>query len=213
MIFGLTGGIASGKSTVLNQFAHLGAKIIESDRIAHDIYAKGKPVYKKIIKQFGREVLNAEKNIDRRKLGKIVFSNQSQRKKLEKITHPEIIAEIKNQINRFKRSNKVIMVDAPLLFEAKLQKMFDKIIVVWIPEKVQIQRLIKRDKITKAEAQKRLSAQISLDKKKKIGDYVIDNSGSPAATAAKIKCFWQVFGQGPVKPSKKVTLVGACRAI
>jgi len=184
-VFGLTGGIASGKSTVLNEFARLGAKIIESDKIAHDIYLKGRPAYKKILAKFGKEVLTSNKDIDRKKLGNIIFSSRPKRKKLEKITHPEIIAEIKRQINKLSKNNRIVVVDAPLLFEVKLEKMFKKIIVVWVPGKIQLQRLMKRDKITKTEAQKQISTQISLDKKKQMGDYVIDNSSLPGKLIAK----------------------------
>jgi len=174
IVVGLTGGIASGKSTVLKEFKRLGAKIIDSDEIAHRIILKGTPAYKKIVRVFGEYILRPNREIDRKKLGNIIFSDSKRRKILEKITHPVIIDEIKKEINRFTR--KVIIIDAPLLFEAGLTAMVDKIIVVWIPKKLQIDRLIKRNKLTYKQAKQQISAQMPLKTKKKLADYLIDNT-------------------------------------
>ena len=197
IVVGITGGIASGKSTVLKEFKKLGAKIIDSDEIAHRIILKGTPTYKKIVKVFGKDILRPNREINRNKLGNIIFSDSKRRKVLEKITHPVIIDEIKKEINRFTKKilpfrNGIIIIDAPLLFEARLTAVVDKIIVVWIPEKLQIERLIKRNKLTYKQAKQHILTQIPLEVKKKSADYVIDNTRSLHVTREQIK---DIFSQ------------------
>lgn len=177
IILGLTGGIATGKSTVLTEYKKLGARIIDADLIAHRIIRKGTKVYKTIINKFGKYILKQNREIDRKKLAGIIFSNSKKRKLLEKITHPEIIKEIKNQIKCYlTSSHHLIVLDAPLLFEKKLTNLVDKTLLVWVPKKIQIKRLVNRDEITRKEAIKRISAQMPLNKKKRLSDYIIDNS-------------------------------------
>src|SRR3989339_808582 len=190
IVIGLTGGIASGKTVVMNELTELGAMAIEADKISRGIYLKGKPAYKKILKTFSESVLGPDREIDRKKLGEIVFENPLKRRKLEKITHPEIMKEIKSQINKLSRENRLIIVDAPLLFEAKIQKMFEKTILVWASEDIQLTRLVQRDNITLEEAKKRISSQIPIEKKKKMADFVIDNSGLMLETLAKAKLLY-----------------------
>ncbi|MBI5574691.1 MAG: dephospho-CoA kinase [Elusimicrobia bacterium] len=168
MIIGLTGGIASGKTTVLNQFRKLGIKTISCDEIAKKIFYK-KNIGIKIKKIFGI--------LDRKKIAKIIFSDFTKRKQLEKITHPLIIKELKKQLKSLTTYHLPLtaVVDVPLLFEARLEKMFDKIIVVYCKKNQQISRLMKRDKLTKSEATKRIASQMSLSKKIKLADFVLRN--------------------------------------
>ncbi len=192
-VIGLTGGIASGKSTVLKEFKKLGAKVIDSDKIAHRIIQKDKKVYREIIKYFGRRILKKDGKIDRKKLGKIVFEDKNKLKLLEKITHPAIISEIKKTLTRLLTYplTRLIVLDAPLLFEKSLSKMVDETVVVWVPEEIQIQRLISRDKLGYESAKKRIKLQMPLDKKKKLADYCIDGSKSLKKIKQQIKKFWK----------------------
>ncbi|HAX62116.1 MAG TPA: dephospho-CoA kinase [Elusimicrobia bacterium] len=168
-ILGLTGGIASGKTTVLNQFKKLGIKTISCDEIARKVYTRAN-VRKKIKKYFG--------TLNRKKIAKIIFSDFTKRKQLEKILHPAIIKNLKKQLNLLPSTFYLlpVIVDVPLLFETHLEKMFDKIIVVYCKKNQQISRLMKRDKLTKTEAIRRISAQLPLSKKLKLADIIIDNT-------------------------------------
>jgi dephospho-CoA kinase len=184
---GLTGGIASGKSTVLNQFRKRGAAVIDCDKIAREVVRKGEPALAKIIKLFGRRVLKRDGSLDRAALGRIAFSNSAKRKALEKIIHPEVKREVFKRVKKIRQD--VIVVDVPLLFEAKWQACFDKTLVVWTTEKTQVSRLMRRDGFSRGEAIKRIRAQMPLAQKKRLADFVINNSGRAALTQAQIKNF------------------------
>ncbi|MGB6371545.1 MAG: dephospho-CoA kinase [Atribacterota bacterium] len=182
MIVGLTGGIVGGKSTVASMLRDLGAKIVDADELGHSVMLPYRPAWKKIIRLFGKDILQNNLNIDREKLGKIVFTNQTLLKKLNEITHPEIIKLIKKEINlvRNKTHNqeKILIIDAALIYEAKMDRLMDKIIVVYINEDEQIKRLIKRNNLSKEEALQRIKSQMPMKEKVKMADYVIDNSNS-----------------------------------
>jgi len=166
-IIGLTGGIASGKTTVLNEFKKLGIKTISCDEIAKKIY-KRTNVHKRIKKLFGTS--------NRKKIAKIIFSDSAKRKQLEEILHPKIIKELKKQFSILNSQFSIVVVDVPLLFEAHLEKMFGKIIVVYCKKNQQIDRLMKRDKLTKTEAIRRISSQLPISIKIKKADIIINNS-------------------------------------
>ena len=197
LVIGLTGGIVSGKTTVARMFKELGAKIIDADMIAREIVQPHKKAWKEIVENFGEEILKENQEINRKKLGNIVFSNQTKLNYLNKITHPVIIENIKMQLSQISqqatRDNKEIIciVDAPLLFEAHLAGIMDRNIVVYIPEKEQIVRLVKRDGISRPEALKRIRAQMSLKVKISLADYVIDNSLSPENTKQQVIQLWR----------------------
>lgn len=196
LVVGVTGGIVSGKTTVAQIFKKLGAKIIDVDLIAREIVQPSKKAWKRIVKNFGKEILKDNQQIDRKKLGKIVFSNQVKRNLLNKITHPIIIEVIKKQLSQIRQqANKdvICIVDAPLLFEAHLTEMMDKTIVVYISEKEQIIRLLKRNGISKDEAIKRIKAQMPLKEKISLADYVIDNSKSPEDTEKEVFQIWEML--------------------
>lgn len=169
-IIGLTGGIASGKTTVLNEFKKLGVKTISCDVIARKVF-NGTNVPKRIRKLFG--------TLDRKKIAKIIFSDFAKRKQLERILHPLIIKELKKQLSTIDyRLSTAVIVDVPLLFETHLEKMFDKIIVVYCKKNQQISRLMKRDKLIKSEATKRIASQMPMSKKIKLADFTIKNTES-----------------------------------
>jgi dephospho-CoA kinase len=195
LIVGLTGGIVGGKSTVASMFKDLGAKIVDADKLGHSVILPHRPAWKKIIRLFGKDFLRNDRTIDREKLGKIVFTNQTLLKKLNEITHPEIIKLIKKEINlaRNKTHNqeKILIIDAALIYEAKIDKLMDKIIVVHINEDEQVRRLIKRNDLPKEEALQRIKSQMPMKEKVKIADYVIDNSSSLDKTREQVETIWQ----------------------
>ena len=196
-VIGLTGSIASGKSSVLREFKRLGAKVVDADRISREIVRPHLPEWKKIVRKFGRAVLKKSGELDRQKLGRLIFSSASKRKMLERLTHPAIIAKIKKQVKDFIRRNKkaVIVIDAPLLFEAKLEKMADKVVVVWCAKKCQIERLLRKTSLRRSEIEKRIKAQIPIDIKKKRADFLINNSYNMARLKHQAKQLWDKIGR------------------
>jgi dephospho-CoA kinase len=184
IVIGLTGGIASGKSSVLREFKRLGAKVIDSDRLAQESVVRGRPAWRGIVRAFGKEILSPDGSIDRGLLRKRILSRPAQRRKLEKIVHPAVVSELKKF---FARSKGIVVADIPLLYEAGLQKAVDRTVVVWAPRAVQKRRLLKRSPLTPREAELFLKAQWPIVRKKRLADAVIDNSGSPARTRSQAR--------------------------
>ena len=180
LLIGLTGGIASGKTTVSNMFVKLGAHLIDADVIARDVVKPDKPAWKEIVSAFGESVLGDKKEIIREKLAAAIFNSPEKRKQLEAITHPKIIEEENQLINEIRKNNKsgIIILDAALLIEAGHHNRVDKLIVVYLNKNTQIKRLRKRDSLSLADAEKRLDSQMSLDEKVNLANYVIDNGKS-----------------------------------
>lgn len=195
LIIGLTGGIVSGKSTVARMFKDLGAKIVDADKLGHKVILPQETAWKRIIKIFGKDILQKDQTINREKLGKIVFANQNLLKKLNKITHPEIIKLIKKEISltkdNSKEEKKILIIDAALIYETKIDRLMDKIIVVYLDEEEQLKRLIKRNNLSKKEALQKIKSQIPLKEKIEIADYVIDNSNSLDKTREQVKKIWE----------------------
>ena len=195
MIVGLTGGIVGGKSTVASMFNKLGAKIVDADELGHSVILPHKPAWEKITSLFGKDILQNDLTIDRGKLGKIVFTNQALLKKLNEITHPEIIKLIKKEINlainKTQNQEKMLFIDAALIYEAKIDRLMDKVIVVYIDENEQVKRLIKRNNVSKEEALQRIKSQMPMKEKVKMADYVIDNSNSLDKTREQVETIWQ----------------------
>lgn len=195
MIIGLTGGIVGGKSTVASMFRDLGAKIVDVDKLGHSVILPHRPAWEKIIRLFGKDILQNDLTIERKKLGKIVFTNPTLLKKLNKITHPEIIKLIKKEINLAKNKThsqeKILIIDAALIYEAKIDKLMDNIIVVYINKDEQVKRLVKRNNLSKEEALQRIKSQMSMKEKVKIADYVIDNSNSLDKTKEQVEKIWK----------------------
>ncbi|MDY4064704.1 MAG: dephospho-CoA kinase [Ligilactobacillus agilis] len=186
-ILGLTGGIASGKSTVSAYLAQNGALIIDADLIARQVVAKKSSGLKQIVAKFGGEILTASGELDRKKLGKLVFSNKELLKNLTDITGPLIRAEILREIEAAKKAQvKLVVLDIPLLFEAGYQTLCDKVMVVTIPSKLQLERVMKRDNLSAAEARKRIANQLPASKRNELADVLIDNSKSVAETYQQV---------------------------
>lgn len=175
IILGITGSFGSGKTTVARMFKPFGARIIDADRIAHRLSRPKLKIYKEIIDTFGRDILKKDKTIDRNKLAHIVFENKNLLKRLNRILHPEIIRIIKERIRSSK--SKIIVLDAPLLIETGLGDLIDKLIVVKINKRKQIERLQRKLNLSKTDIIKRIGAQIPLQYKVRLADFVIDNSG------------------------------------
>lgn len=174
IILGITGGFGSGKSTVAKMFKAKDTEIIDADRIAHQLIRPVSWTYKKIVDIFGQNILKKNKTIDRYKLAGIVFNNKKALKQLNKIIHPPIIRIIKNKIR--KARSKLIVLDAPLLIEAGLANLVDKLIVVKASRKKQIERIFRKTHLKKIDILKRIRCQIPLEKKVRWADFVIDNS-------------------------------------
>ncbi len=193
LLVGLTGGIASGKSTVSDMLKELGASIIDFDVIAREVVQPGKPAWKDIVDYFGRQVLAEDGSLNRKKLSKIVFSDLEKRKKLESFTHPRIHEKFVEQVNDIVKEdpNAIIVVSVPLMIELNLQYMFHKNILVYIPQEKQIERLAKRDSISKEEAANILKAQLPIDEKKGYVDFIINNEGSIDETRKQVEELWK----------------------
>jgi len=192
IILGLTGGIASGKSTVAKQMRRLGAEIIDADDIAREIVKPGQTAWHKIIACFGNDILLADGAINRKKLGKLVFVDEKKRKQLEEITHPEIMAVIHERIARARRmGQRILVLDVPLLIEVGWRSLVEYVWLVYVDRDTQLQRLIKRDNLSWEEAQQRLAAQMPLEAKKKYANVIIDNSKTLEETEAQVQRAWE----------------------
>ena len=192
---GLTGGIACGKSTVSEMFVRLGAYLIDLDKLAHEAQEPGEPAWQEIIDYFGDDILGQDKKIDRNKLAAIVFDHPEKLKALNDIVHPHVYQEWQDGLNKIKTSDSraIVLSDIPLLFEGRMQSLFDLTILVMIPPEEQIVRLIARNGLMQDEAQKRLKNQMPINDKIILSDIVIDNQASIADTEKKVKEIWQVL--------------------
>ena len=168
----LTGGIASGKSTVTSLMQLFGFRVIDADKIAHDVLNNSA---NKIASTFGDKYLNSG-IVDRKKLGALVFANKDKRLKLEAIVHPEIRAEILAQATIQEKLGKPYLIDIPLFFEREGSYDIDKVLVVYTPKEIQLERLIKREGLAQQEAELRVDAQLPIDSKRDRATYLIDNS-------------------------------------
>lgn len=193
-VIGLTGGIASGKSTVSRYLAKLGAIILDADQIAREIVAPGKPALQEIVKEFGEDVLLPDGSLDRARLGKLVFADKAKRDRLNQITHPKIFAEIRERIARLRESydclHRVVVIDAPLLIEAGFVPLVESVWLVAVDEETQIKRLMERDGYSREEAEARLKSQMPLEQKLAYADQIIQNTGTLEETIARINELW-----------------------
>ena len=174
-VIGLTGSIASGKSTVSNKLKSLGYKVVDCDEINHKLLLKGNSGYKEVLATFGEQILDDSSQIDRKKLGNIIFNNPNEKNKLNQILHP-LIKEV--VIKELEECDGFVFLDCPLLFETDFHKLCDLTIVVYVNLDTQIHRLMERDGITFPDALKKIYSQMPLDKKMELADYVLDNCHS-----------------------------------
>jgi dephospho-CoA kinase len=197
LIIGLTGGIASGKSTVSQMLLDMKIPVIDADIEARNAVQKGEKAYHQIIDTFGKTVLTEEEDIDRVKLGSIVFHEEQKRMQLNEIVHPAVRERMNDKKEKFKLEGyHVIVLDIPLLFESKLTFMVDKTILVYVDEKIQLERLMVRNNLSEREAIARIQSQMPLKEKLKLADEVIDNNGNIDHTRkqlVEILNKWQVL--------------------
>jgi dephospho-CoA kinase len=186
--FGLTGGVATGKSTAARVFHELGAEIIDADRIGHDQLSKSSPAFLEIVKRFGTAILDGAGEISRNALGSLVFADPERLKLLNSIVHPRIIAEVEKRAAEIAAadSHKVILVDAALIFEAGIGGRFEKVIVTSCRPEQQIERLMHKG-LSREEAERRIATQIPAEEKKRRADFVIDSSGPLENTRAQVE--------------------------
>jgi len=186
VLFGLTGGLASGKSSVADRWKSRGLPIIDADEMAREIVAPGTSGLDEIVAAFGREVLLPDGVLDRKKLGSIVFADPEARKKLERITHPRIAAAMLKRAGEFEAKDEPLgCYEAPLLVEGGFADLCRPLVVVALDERTQIARAMARDKLTEDQVRARLAAQLPLSAKVAAADYVIENSGDLGALLKK----------------------------
>lgn len=192
-IIGLTGGIASGKSTVSRVLKDLGAIIIDSDDVAHEIIAPRKPAWNDIVNLFGPEVLNPDMTINRDILGEIVFNDPIKLKALNQIVHPRVAERFKDDLQEIRnmQPDAVVVMDVPLLYETHMERICDVVWVVWVDRETQKYRLMKRNNYSEEEATVRIEAQMSLDEKAHMADVIIDNSQSMEETIATATIYFK----------------------
>jgi dephospho-CoA kinase len=178
IVVGLTGGVATGKTTVAKMFKQCGAAIIDADQLAHDVVKPGKPAWRQIVKAFGKAVLNPDRTLDRRELGALVFGNRAKLRQLERIIHPRVAREQQRLLRRIakRKPHTVVIYEVPLLFEAGVDKRVDTTIVVTADRDTQIARLKKRNGFSRAEAIRRIHSQMPLPKKIQRADHVLNGT-------------------------------------
>ncbi|XP_068161783.1 dephospho-CoA kinase domain-containing protein [Antennarius striatus] len=187
-LVGLTGGISSGKSTVSSMLRELGCPIIDADVVARKVVEPRTPAYSRIVAHFGSDVLLENGEIDRKKLGQIIFVDEEKRRLLNAITHPEIQkAMLKQILFYFIRGYRYVVLDVPLLFETRrLTQFLNHTVVVYCDPATQLSRLMQRDGLTQEEAEQRLAAQMPLNEKRGLANHVIENSGSREDTHRQV---------------------------
>jgi dephospho-CoA kinase len=197
-IFALTGGIASGKSTVAAMFRDLGAAVIDADKVAHRVYAKGSPLYRDLLRRYGRSILGSSGEIDRRRLARILFSSAKEKSWLEARIHPETRRLIGVEIQKaLRRKAPLVLVEAALHVETGYHEAFPGMIAVSSGGERQLERLIEREALELAEAKSRISSQLPEKAKNRLADWVIDNSGSLAKTRAQVRKLFKQLSRIP----------------
>lgn len=188
LIIGLTGSIATGKSTISKMFEQLNIPVIDADKIAREVVERGKDALNEIVESFGKEILNDDGTLNRKALGAIVFNDKKKLNKLNSIIHPKIREEMNRQKEQHITANEqCVVLDVPLLFENKLTHMVDNILVVYVDEDVQLKRLMSRDNSTEEEALSRIKSQIPISEKVERADASIDNNGTVEQSFEQLK--------------------------
>lgn len=189
---GLTGGIASGKSLIVDMLRREHIPVIDADELSREVTATGGPGLADVLKRFGAEYALPDGSLDRKKLAELIFKNATAREDLEKITHPLIGQAMLDSFAALESAGHAACVYcAPLIFEKNLEKFFDAVLLVYCDEETQVRRLIKRDNLTLEQAQLRISSQIPLNEKRSKTIYQIDNSNSPEESAKQLSSVWE----------------------
>ena len=195
IVVGLTGGIATGKSTVAQMFKRCGAVIIDADQLARDVVRRGKPAWRDIVKEFGESILGPNGSINRHALGTIVFHNRRKLRRLEDIIHPRVAREQQRLVRQIatRHPNAVVVYEVPLLFESGADQRVDKIIVVTADRETQIARLKRRNGLTRAEALRRINHQMALDRKIRRADVVLNGTAHKTSMLRQVRRLMQHF--------------------
>ena len=189
-LIGLTGGAGSGKSTVAGMFRELGAAIVDADEASHAVYAPGNPGFDEVVAEFGSDVVR-NGQIDREKLGELVFHDESARRRLNAIVHPlvrEWMAARTAEADRDGAS--AVIHDVPLLFENGLERLYSDVVLVYVPPRVQLRRLVDGRGLSQELARSIIAAQMPIDEKRSRAQHVVDNSGDRQKTRAQVEKLW-----------------------
>ena len=193
----MTGGIGAGKTLVSDLFSDLGVPVIDADQIAHELTTAGNPACSAIEAEFGADFFNADGELDRRKLRQEVFSNPARLQRLEAILHPRIRQRINAEIGRLSKGDAAYCIVAiPLLIEANMLDLVDRLVVVDVPASVQVQRVMERDHISPGDVEKILRQQATREQRLALADHIIDNSGSPEATQSQVVALDRILRRG-----------------
>lgn len=188
LIIGLTGSIASGKSTISSMFSEFNIPVIDADKISREVVNPGEKAYEQIVAAFGQEILHEDATLNRERLGQIIFADKIKREQLNEIVHPAVRAKMLELREYYvSQGANCVVLDIPLLFESKLTHFVDKTLVVYVDENVQLERLIKRNNYMEKEARQRIQSQIPVSEKAKMADAVIDNNGTIEQSREQLK--------------------------
>ena len=192
LLVGLTGSIATGKSTVSRMFAHLGARVVDADLLAREVVMPGQPAYVRIVEEFGRQVVQEDGSLDRKALGAVVFADAAKRRRLEEITHPAIGARQQRILSVLDEEafEGVVIWDAALLFEGGGTAKMDRVVVVYADPETERRRLMERDGLSDADARARIGSQMPVAEKAKLADHVIDNSDTREETERQVRAVY-----------------------
>lgn len=195
LLVGLTGGIATGKSTVSALLRALGCVVIDADQLAREVVEPGQPALAAIVEEFGAEVLRPDGTLDRQRLGAIVFADGARRRRLEEITHPAIRKRLLERLDRLAGEGfrGIVVFDAPVMVESGSHRTMDRLVVVVADEETQLARLMARDGLSREEALRRVRSQMPLAEKARLADYVIDTSGTKEETIAQVKSVYEAL--------------------
>ncbi|MDJ0884976.1 MAG: dephospho-CoA kinase [Desulfobacterales bacterium] len=204
VVAGLTGGIASGKSTVAGMLREAGARIVDADRIAREVVQPGRKAWKAVRARFGEGVLQPDGTLDRGKLGHLVFQDHALKAVLEDIVHPFVFRQMAADLRHIAAAHPgaVVVLDIPLLIESGLHTVLPLTVLVHVPAAVQLERLIRRDSLSEVEARARIRAQMPIDAKRVHADVIIDNTGPRAATHRQaLALYRRLLADSPSPPS------------
>jgi dephospho-CoA kinase len=204
-VVGLSGGIGSGKSTVARIFERLGARILDADAITRELQARGSPLLERIVEAFGAEVLTPEGELDRMALGERVFRDAAARERLEALVHPAVGAELARRLAAAREAGiPLVVVDVPLLFETAAARRlgFDALVLVWCRAEQQVERQLARDGTGREQAERRLRAQLPLDAKRALADFVIDNSDRIEDTERQVRELFERLSGGATRAAR-----------
>jgi dephospho-CoA kinase len=191
-LIGVTGGIATGKTTVDRMLTAHGATVIDADELAREVVGPGEPALEEVAARFGRDLIRPDGSLDRTRLGRLVFADPEARRDLERITHPRITELTAARVaTALAGPAPLVVVDIPLLFENAREAMFEGVLLVYAPAEVQVERLRERNGLDEAAALQRLAAQLPIDEKRGRATWIIDNSGSLDATSRAVDHWWE----------------------